>query len=134
MKTIAIKIQRIGILVLLLIATIGFISCDDQDDHSIYRDLIGDTYFGDLYFNYNGRPVVSYITFKANDYAYDEQYYANSGYKATTLDVRWWVNNGTLFLAYGRNLPMLEIRNVNVGNLYLFGDLYSLGRSLNRIE
>ena len=128
------KFQKFCVLTLLILASVGIISCDDQDDGTIYRDLIGDTYIGDLYFNYNNRPVISYITFKANDYAFDEQYYASSGYKATTLDVRWWVNRGTIFLDYGKYLPMLQLRNVVVGNLYLYADLYSDGKFVSRVE
>ena len=105
-----------------------------QDDNAIYSGLIDNTYFGDLYFYYDDYPVESYITFKTSDYAIDEQYYFDNGDRAATLDVRWWVNNGTLYLDYGKRLPLLQIRNVVVGGLYLYGDLYSDGKYVSSIE
>ncbi len=128
------KLLKFCVFTLLLVTSIGFTSCEDQDDNAIYSGLIDNTYFGDLYFYYDEYPVESYITFKTSDYAIDEQYYFDNGNRATTLDLRWWVSNGTLYLDYGKYLPMLEIRNIVVGGLYLHGDLYSDGAYVNRIE
>lgn len=112
------------LLFILSVLTVGFSSC--EDDEMVYDSLIGRTWFGDLGFAVGSLPVESGITFKGNDYAIDEQYYyrEDGGGRAATLEVRWWIDGGTLYLDYGRGYPMLELRGIYVDNRYLTGRLY----------
>ncbi len=121
---------------LLIILALSLSSCSDQDDDQIYDGLIGQTWVGDLGFYVGNLPVESGITFSGNDYAVDEQYYynENGGGRAATLTLRWWVEGQSLWLDYGSHYPMLEIRNIRVGNLYLHGSLFADGQFDSDIE
>lgn len=113
------------LLLLLGVFVVLFSSC--QDDETIYDHIIGRTWVGDLGFSVDSYPVESGITFKGDDYAIDEQWFYDGGGRAATLDIRWWIDMGTLYLDYGSRYPMLEIRNVWVGGHDMDGDLYVNG-------
>ena len=121
------------LLSMMLALIITLTSCENQNDNEIYDALIGRTWVGDLGFTFDNYAVESGITFRGNDFAVDEQYYFGGG-RATTLDVRWWISHGNLYLDYGSYLPFLEIRNIYVGYSYLDGDFYSDGRYIGRIQ
>lgn len=127
-KTCFLKFKKVYALLLMMMVVVGFSSCQD-DDNEIYNNLIGYTWIGDLGFNVGPYPVESGITFKGNDYAIDRQYYfaENGGGPAVTLELTWWIDNGNLYLDYGSRYPMLQIRNVFVGNTYLSGPLFENG-------
>ena len=44
---------------------------------------------------------------------------------AAVLDVRWWIEDGDLFLDYGNGYPLLILADVYVEGRYLTGRLYS---------
>lgn len=116
--------------IILLVTLGGLTSCDDDNiDDNIYNDLIGQTWVGDLGFNVGRYPVESGITFRGNGYAVDRQMYfeIDGGEDAVTLELKWWVSGGNLWLDYGPNYPLLQIRNVYVSYSYLSGPLYANG-------
>ena len=47
---------------------------------------------------------------------------------------RWWVDYGTLYLDYGYDFALREIRGVRVRGRYLQGDLYLDGEYIDYIE
>ncbi len=120
-------LNSIKLLLVLTVAVVGFSSCEDNG--SIYDELIGRTWIGDLGLAVGPYDVESGITFKGNDYAIDEQYYYEDGGggRALTLNLRWWIDMDTLYLDYGPGYPMLEIRGVYISGRYLDGELYADG-------
>ena len=55
----------------------------------------------------------------------DEQWYYDWDRVAAVLDVRWWIEDGDLFLDYGNGYPLLILADVYVEGRYLTGRLYS---------
>lgn len=80
---------------------------------------------GDLGFWVDNSPVESGITFKSNGFGVDEQWYYDWDRVAAVLDVRWWIEDGDLFLDYGNGYPLLILADVYVEGRYLTGRLYS---------
>ena len=50
------------------------------------------------------------------------------------MPFRWWVDYGTLYLDYGYDFALREIRGVRVRGRYLQGDLYLDGEYIDYIE
>ena len=128
------KCRNLLILPVLFTLLIGFTSCH-QDDDDIYDHLINNTWLGDLGFvdRYN-IPLESGITFKRNNFAFDEQYYYGNGGYYTTLNLSWWMDYGSLYLDYGSNYPLLEIRDIYITYDYFEGILYANGYREGRIR
>ncbi len=126
-NTCFLKRQNVLLVGLMLLTLIGFSSCAQQDDNTLYRNLIGYSWIGDLGFENRGYAVNNIITFKGNDYAVDDQYFMDNGEFATTMTIRWWVDGATLWMDYGGINPMFEIRDLFVGSEYLSGTLYVNG-------
>ena len=93
--------------------------------YSIYHAIVGRTWVGDLGFWVDNSPVESGITFKSNGFGVDEQWYYDWDRVAAVLDVRWWIEDGDLFLDYGNGYPLLILADVYVEGRYLTGRLYS---------
>ena len=125
-NTFFLKRQNLLLATLLMVFMVGLSSCS-QDDDEIYDNLIGYTWVGDLGFDFNDYPVESGITFKGDGYAVDRQYFMDNGDYATTLNLVWNIEYGTLFLDYVGSPYLFEIRNVFVGSTYLSGSLYLNG-------
>ncbi len=121
--------KKINYVKILLLTTLlwGFTSC--ESDHTIFDDLVGRTWVGDLGFNYGDAPVESEISFSSDGFATDNQYYfpEDGGRFATSLPIRWRIEYGTLYLDYGNRYPMLEIRGVDISGPNLRGRLYADG-------
>ena len=108
---------------MLLTLLVGFTSC--EDDETIFDHIVGRTWVGDLGFWVDNSPVESGITFKSNGFGVDEQWYYDWDRVAAVLDVRWWIEDGDLFLDYGNGYPLLILADVYVEGRYLTGRLYS---------
>lgn len=121
-------LNPIKLLLVLTMLAVGFSSCE-EDDETIYDYLIGRTWVGDLGFIDGPYALESGITFKGNDYAVDRQFYyaEDGGGEAGTLRLNWWVDMGTLYLDYGPDYPLLEIRGVYITGRFLYGELYADG-------
>lgn len=119
-------LNPIKLLLVLTMLAVGFSSCE-EDDETIYDYLIGRTWVGSLGFAVGPYDVESGVTFKGNEYAIDEQYYYGDGGRAATLNLRWWIDMGTLYLDYGPDYPLLEIRGVYITGRFLYGELYADG-------
>ena len=118
-------LNPIKLLLVLTMLAVGFSSCE-EDDETIYDYLIGRTWVGDLGFIDGPYALESGITFKGNDYAVDRQFYyaEDGGGEAGTLRLNWWIDMGTLYLDYGPDYPLLEIRGVYITGRFLYGELY----------
>ena len=121
-------LNPIKLLLVLTMLAVGFSSCE-EDDETIYDFLIGRTWVGDLGFIDGPYALESGITFKGNDYAVDRQFYyaEDGGGEAGTLRLNWWIDMGTLYLDYGPDYPLLEIRGVYITGRFLYGELYADG-------
>lgn len=105
-------------LLFLCMSMMMFTSCE-QDDDTIFDNLVRDGWAGDLGFSdrYNV-PLQSGLLFDKNGFGTDEQcYFDDLDYVAFSLPFRWMINEGILSLDYGNNYPLLEIYDV-----YIFGD------------
>ena len=121
-------LNPIKLLLVLTMLAVGFSSCE-EDDETIYDYLIGRTWVVDLGFIDGPYALESGITFKGNDYAVDRQFYyaEDGGGEAGTLRLNWWIDMGTLYLDYGPDYPLLEIRGVYITGRFLYGELYADG-------
>ena len=121
-------LNPIKLLLVLTMLAVGFSSCE-EDDETFYDYLIGRTWVGDLGFIDGPYALESGITFKGNDYAVDRQFYyaEDGGGEAGTLRLNWWIDMGTLYLDYGPDYPLLEIRGVYITGRFLYGELYADG-------
>ena len=121
-------LNPIKLLLVLTMLAVGFSSCE-EDDETIYDYLIGRTWVGDLGFIDGPYALESGITFKGNVYAVDRQFYyaEDGGGEAGTLRLNWWIDMGTLYLDYGPDYPLLEIRGVYITGRFLYGELYADG-------
>ena len=121
-------LNPIKLLLVLTMLAVGFSSCE-EDDETIYDYLIGRTWVGDLGCIDGPYALESGITFKGNDYAVDRQFYyaEDGGGEAGTLRLNWWIDMGTLYLDYGPDYPLLEIRGVYITGRFLYGELYADG-------
>ena len=121
-------LNPIKLLLVLTMLAVGFSSCE-EDDETMYDYLIGRTWVGDLGFIDGPYALESGITFKGNDYAVDRQFYyaEDGGGEAGTLRLNWWIDMGTLYLDYGPDYPLLEIRGVYITGRFLYGELYADG-------
>ncbi len=111
-------------ILLILSLVVGLSAC--QSDETIFDRIIGYTWVGDLGFSdAHGYALESGITLSESGFGVDEQYYYDNGEYFNTLNIRWDVNNGTLFLDYGNAYPLLELRAVYVSGGYMTGKLYA---------
>ena len=125
-------IKRYAGILMMLTLLVGFTSCEDDED--IYDDLMGRTWAGDLWFGSDYNPIESGIRLDNNGLGIDYQVYDYDGRPAGDLPFRWWVDYGTLYLDYGRDFALREIRGVRVRGRYLQGDLYLDGEYIDYIE
>ena len=105
-------IKRYAGILMMLTLLVGFTSCEDDED--IYDDLMGRTWVGDLWFGSDYNPIESGIRLDNNGLGIDYQVYDYDGRPAGDLPFRWWVDYGTLYLDYGRDFALREIRGVRV--------------------
>lgn len=121
-------LNPIKLLLVLTMLAVGFSSCE-EDDETIYDYLIGRMWVGDLGFSRGSYALESGIIFKGDDYAVDRQFYyaEDGGGEARTLSLDWWIDMGTLYLDYGPDYPLLEIRGVYITGRFLYGELYADG-------
>ena len=115
-------IKRYAGILMMLTLLVGFTSCEDDED--IYDDLMGRTWVGDLWFGSDNNPIESGIRLDNNGLGIDYQVFDYNGRPAGDLPFRWWVDYGTLYLDYGYDFALREIRGVRVRGRYLQGDLY----------
>lgn len=115
-------LKKYGSILMMLTLLVGFTSCDDDDD--IYHDIMGRTWIGDLGFGADRDPIESAIRMDNNGLGIDYQIFDYDGATAGDFPFRWWVDYGTLYLDYGSNFALREIRNVRVRGRYLQGDLF----------
>ena len=97
-------IKKYAGFLLMLTLLVGFTSCEDDED--IYDDLMG----------------------------IDYQVYDYDGASAGDLPFRWRVDYGTLYLDYGYDFALREVRGVRVSGRYMRGDLYLDGEFFGYIE
>ncbi|WP_302615174.1 hypothetical protein, partial [uncultured Bacteroides sp.] len=93
------KIKRYAGILMMLTLLVGFTSCEDDD--SIYNDLMGRTWVGDLWFGDDDDPIESGIRLDEHGLGIDYQIYDYDGVPAGDLPFRWWVDYGILYLDYG---------------------------------
>lgn len=110
-------IKRYAGILMMLTLLVGFTSCEDDED--IYDDLMGRTWVGDLWFGSNNNPIESGIRLDNNGLGIDYQVFDYDGRPAGDLPFRWWVDYGTLYLDYGYDFALREIRGVRVRGRYL---------------
>ncbi|MBS5636359.1 MAG: hypothetical protein KHX00_00320 [Bacteroides sp.] len=79
-------------------------------------------------------PIESGIRLDNNGLGIDYQVFDYDGRPAGDLPFRWWVDYGTLYLDYGYDFALREIRGVRVRGRYLQGDLYLDGGYIDYIE
>lgn len=123
--------KYVGILMMLTML-VGFTSCEDDED--IYDDLMGRTWVGDLGFGYDDDPIESAIRLDSNSLGIDYLSYYEGGARWRDLPFKWGVEYGTLFIDYGRDYDLREIKNVRVKGRYLCGDLFIGGEYFDYIE
>lgn len=105
-------IKKYAGFLLMLTLLVGFTSCEDDED--IYDDLMGRTWVGDLGFGTNRDPIESGIRLDNNGLGIDYQVYDYDGASAGDLPFRWRVDYGTLYLDYGYDFALREVRGVRV--------------------
>lgn len=125
-------IKKYAGFLLMLTLLVGFTSCEDDED--IYDDLMGRTWVGDLGFGTNRDPIESGIRLDNNGLGIDYQVYDYDGASAGDLPFRWRVDYGTLYLDYGYDFALREMRGVRVSGRYMRGDLYLDGEFFGYIE
>ena len=113
-------IKKYAGILMMLTLLVGFTSCEDDED--IYDDLMGRTWVGDLWFGSDNNPIESGIRLDNNGLGIDYQVFDYDGRPAGDLPFRWWVDYGTLYLDYGYDFALREIRGVRVRGRYLQGD------------
>lgn len=111
-----------GVLMMLTLL-VSFTSC--EDDETIFDQIVGRTWIGDLGFYVDEFPVESGITFKSNGFGVDEQWYYDFDREAASLDVRWWIEDGNLFLDYGNGYPLLILKALVIDGRYMSGRLFA---------
>ena len=104
-------IKKYAGFLLMLTLLVGFTSCEDDED--IYDDLMGRTWVGDLGFGTNRDPIESGIRLDNNGLGIDYR---------------------TLYLDYGYDFALREVRGVRVSGRYMRGDLYLDGEFFGYIE
>ena len=110
-------IKKYAGFLLMLTLLVGFTSCEDDED--IYDDLMGRTWVGDLGFGTNRDPIESGIRLDNNGLGIDYQVYDYDGASAGDLPFRWRVDYGTLYLDYGYDFALREVRGVRVSGRYM---------------
>ena len=132
-------IKKYAGILMMLTLLVGFTSCEDDED--IYDDLMGRTWVGDLWFGSNNNPIESGIRLDNNGLGIDYQVFDYDGRPAGDLPFRWWVDYGTLYLDYGYDFALREIRGpltrtplISRKAKYLQGDLYLDGEYIDYIE
>ena len=95
---------------------------------------MGRTWVGDLWFGSDNNPIESGIRLDNNGLGIDYQVFDYDGRPAGDLPFRWWVDYGTLYLDYGYDFALREIRGVRVRGRYLQGDLVLYFLVYNRVD
>lgn len=116
---------------LLLVAVLGFTAC--ESDESIFDRIVGRSWVGDLGFQEDGYDLESCVTFDSNGFGEDSQCYYDFDKCLPILPVRWWIENGTLYIDYGRDFYMRELRYVYVEKGILTGTLFIDGQEYGGI-
>ncbi len=119
-------LRKYGSVLLLLTVLIGFTSC--EDDETIFDEIVGRTWVGDLGFQSNDSyrdPLESGVSFGSDGFGEDQlYYYDNGGRYGNSLRLQWRVADGSIFIDYGNVAPLRELRDVYVRNGRLNGSLY----------
>lgn len=120
-------LRKYGSVLLLLTVLIGFTSC--EDDETIFDEIVGRTWVGDLGFESNDSfraPLGSSVYFGSDGFGDDQLYYLDDTGDpyGNPLRLQWRVADRSIFIDYGRVAPLRELRDVYVRNGRLNGSLY----------
>lgn len=107
---------------LLLVVLMGVTAC--QDDETIYDRIVGRVWVGDLGFGSDNDPIESAVNLGGDGFGTDDQWCYEHNEPMDLLNIRWWIEDGSLFIDYGRLAGRREIRYVYVSKGRLSGDLY----------
>ena len=116
---------------LLLVLVLGFTAC--EDDESIYDRIVGRSWVGDLGFQEKGYDLESCVFFNSSGFGEDSQCYYDFDQCLKPLPLRWWITDGTLFLDYGNDFYIRELRYLVLDGRYLTGILYIDGERYDSI-
>lgn len=116
---------------LLLVVVIGFTAC--ENDETIYDRIVGRAWIGDLGFVEDGYDLESCVRFDSDGFGDDEQCFYDIDQCLSVLRIRWWIENGTLYIDYGREFYGRELRGVYVEGRYLTGTLYINGQRYDTV-
>lgn len=110
---------------LLLVMVLGFTAC--ESDETIYDRIVGRTWTGDLGFGTDEDPFESAVSLGSDGFGTDDQWCYEHHEAMDLLNIHWWIEDGSLFIDYGKRAAQREIRNVYVSKGRLTGDLYFSG-------
>lgn len=127
--------KYVGILMMLTML-VGFTSC--EDDESIFDEVVGRTWIGDLGFSSNDSfrdPLESGIYLGSDGFGDDQlAYYDNGDFYGRPLNLQWRVGGGSIYLDYGNVAAPRELRNVYVNRGRLSASLYIDGYYYDEVE
>ncbi|MEG1701086.1 MAG: hypothetical protein RRY33_07475 [Alistipes sp.] len=125
--------KKLLLITTLLALLVGLSSC--ESDETVYDRIVGRVWIGNLGFVSDDAyhyPLESGIYFGSDGFGDDELCYAD-GQSYAKLRCQWFVEDGDLYIDYGRVADPRELRNVYVGHGSLTGDLFVGGYSYGTV-
>ena len=118
----------------MLLTAVSFLSCEDDDDDTIFDRIVGRVWIGDLgMIDQGGFALESGIYFGTDGFGKDDLRYYDNGQPFGVYNIQWEAYDGNIYINYGNMAPPRELHDVRVRRGELTGTLYIYGNYNGRV-
>lgn len=110
----------------MLLTAATFSACED-DDETLFDQLVGRVWIGDLGMADREFALESAVYLGADGFGRDDLVYYDNGEPFGVFNIQWDAYDGNLYISYGNVAPPRELHDIRVRRGWLTGDLFING-------
>lgn len=117
----------------MLLTAATFSACED-DDETLFDQLVGRVWIGDLGMADREFPLESAVYLGADGFGSDDLIYYDNGDSFAVFNIQWDADDDNLYISYGNMAPPRELHDVHLRRGTLTGTLYINGRFYGQVS